>query len=90
MALPNITHVAIKYDGKTYSLPAPNRHHHIIRMIAEENGVGINGPDEQGFLDETGRFLTRRAALALASANGQLKRKPGGYNGDELFSEDLW
>lgn len=31
--LPYITHVAIKYNGKVYSLPKPNRHHHVIRMI---------------------------------------------------------
>lgn len=85
-----ITHVAIKYDGKIYSLPEPNRHHHVIRMIGEQNGVGIKGPDVQGFLDEHGRFLGRRVAFAIALQTGQLNRRPGGYNGNELFSEDLW
>ena len=41
-----ITHVAIKYNGVVYSLPKPNRHHHVIRSIPG----GIAGPDVQGFL----------------------------------------
>lgn len=85
-----ITHVAIQYAGKTYSLPAPNRHHNVIRMIAAENGVGVKGPDIQGFLDESGEFLNRRIAFTLATANGQINRRPGGYAGPDLYSEDLW
>lgn len=85
-----ITHVAIKYDSKTYSLPAPNRHHDVIRMIAFINGEGIKGPDVQGFMTEHNQFLNRKEAFALASVNGQLKRGPGGYQGNQLFSEDLW
>lgn len=83
-----ITHVAIKYGSKVYSLPKPNRHHHIIRMIGR-----MRGPNTQGFLDDQGKFLDRRAAYKIAAANGQLDRSnhgPGAYQGDELFSEDLW
>ena len=81
-----ITHVAIKYADKVYSLPPPNRHANIIRMIG-----GIKGPDTQGFLDDTGNFLNRRDAFIHATACNQVKvRQPGQYNGDELFSEDLW
>lgn len=82
---PRITHVAIKYGGKTYSLPAPNRHHHVIRLIG-----GVRGPDTQGFLDNNGNFLDRRQAMQLARGNGQLNRPTDGYQGPELFSEDLW
>lgn len=85
-----ITHVAIQYAGKTYSLPAPNRHHDVIRLIAAENGVGIAGPDVQGFLDFDGNFLNRKDAFVHVSKSGQLKRIPGGYNGGNLYSEDLW
>ena len=84
----NITHVAIQYDGKTYSLPAPNRHHHVIRMIAKENGVGIKGPDVQGFLDENGEFLNRQVAFIRAQETGQINRRS--YQGGDLYSEDLW
>lgn len=92
-ALPRITHVAIQFDDKVWSLPAPNRHHHIISMIALTNGIGINGPDVQGFLDSNGTFLSRRGAMQLAKDNGQLNRRPmpaGYYQGNELYSEDLW
>lgn len=87
-----ITHVAVYYDGRVWSLPAPNRHHHVIRDIAKANGVGVKGPDRQGFLTEHGQFLNRRQAYELASANGQLRRPPdpSKYQGNELYSEDLW
>jgi hypothetical protein len=88
----DITHVAIIYDGTTYSLPAPNRHHNVIRLITATNGVGIKGPDRQGFLDSNGIFLSRRGAYIRSKKTNQLKRNvsPGMYDGDELFSEDLW
>jgi hypothetical protein len=61
-------------------------------MIAKENGVGIKGPDVQGFLDETGKFLNRERAYLCAMRTGQLKRDPNPklYQGEYLFSEDLW
>lgn len=85
-----ITHVAIKFDGKVYALPAPARHHDVIREIAKRNGIGVHGPDVQGFLDDAETFLNRREAFVLAQKNGQLKRGSDGYQGDQLFSEDLW
>jgi len=85
--MPKIVHVAVKYGRVIYSLPAPNRHHHVIRKIG-----GMSGPHEEGFLLDNGEFLGRRDAMQLAKDNGQLKRKPGNehYQGDELYSEDLW
>lgn len=82
-----IVGVAIKYNGIIYYLPRPNRHHHVIRMIG-----GISGPDTQGFYDFRGNFLDRKQAYIRAIATGQLKRDPSPlkYQGDELFSEDLW
>lgn len=88
--LPRITHVAVHYDGRVWSLPAPNRHHDVIRHIASETGDGIQGPNAQGFVDDAGRFLRRAQAYLLAARNGQLKRRPGGYQGTDLYSEDLW
>lgn len=79
-----ITHVAIKYKGKVYSLPKPNRHHHVIRMIG-----GIKGPDTQGFLDDAGNFLDRFEALEVALAAGQVIDLDSIMSGC-LFSEDLW
>lgn len=82
-----ITHVAIRYNGIHYSMRGPYRHHDVIRMIAKENGVGIAGPDVQGFLDHTGRFLTRKQAMNHALACGQVT---GRQRMEELYSEDLW
>lgn len=88
--LNKITHVAIKYAGKVYFLPSPNRHHHVIRMIAKENGVGVQGSDTQGFLDSKGTFINRMDAYNLATANGQIKPDPKQHPGKALYSEDLW
>lgn len=88
--LPRITHVAVQYAGRVWSLPAPNRHHDVLRHIARETGDGIRGSDVQGFLDDAGRFLRRGQAYSLAARNGQLRRLPSGYQGTDLFSEDLW
>ena len=80
-----ITHVALKDGNKVYSLPAPNRHHDVIGMIG-----GTHGQEVQGFLDANGTFLNRKQAFVVAQMTGQLKRGPDGYQGDQLFSEDLW
>lgn len=82
--LPKITHVAIRYGGKVYSSPKPNRHHHVIRLIG-----GIHGPSIEGFLDDTGRFLDRQEALQVALAAGQVLN-PADIRANRLFSEDLW
>jgi hypothetical protein len=83
-----ITHVAIRFQGKTWSLPKPNRHHHIIRLIVEELNVptvDAHG-DDQGFLDDQGEYLTREQALSHARQAGQV----GKTAHDELYSEDVW
>lgn len=79
--------VAILYKKKMYMLPSPNRHHNVIRMIG-----GIKGPHTEGFYDEDGKFLPRSEAFIRAKKNGQLNRRPGDqyYQGDNLYSEDLW
>ncbi len=83
-----IVGVAVQYAGKTYTLPRPNRHHDVIRSIPG----GVKGPNTQGFVLDDGTFLGRRGAMQLAQGNGQIKRRPGNehYQGDELYSEDLW
>ncbi len=86
--LPKITHVAIIFEGKVYSLPAPNRHHHVIRHIVEVTGSKCVDGDE-GFLDETGQFLKREPAKIRAEKTGQLKQQIDPHE-SLLFSEDLW
>lgn len=82
MTVPQIEHVAVIYNGMTYSLPRPNRHHHVIRIIG-----GINGPHREGFIDTLGNYLSRTQAYTLATNNGQVNRDA---NRNELYSEDVW
>ncbi len=91
-----ITHVAIRFRNKVYSLPAPNRHHDVIRMIVETEGVdrvdsnGNDDPDNwQGFLDENGTYYNRKQALIHAMVNNQVK-EPDMIRCGMLFSEDVW
>ena len=86
-----ITHVAIRFNGEVYSLPKPNRHHHVIWHIVKTTGcssVDVR-EDDQGFLDESGRYLTRKQALTSAKANNQVKDLEN-IRMNRLFSEDVW
>lgn len=84
-----ITHVAILYNGTLYSLPKPNRHPDVIRMIFEQTGSGISGPDVQGFLTGSGTFVNRVEALEIALRENQVL-DPSSIRANRLFSEDLW
>ena len=86
-----LTHVAIRFQGKVWALPASDRHHHVIRHIAEQAKVDHvdSCDDNQGFLDESGTYYDRRDALQHALRHEQVK-KPGQIRGNELFSEDVW
>lgn len=85
-----ITHVAIIRGGTTYSLRAPNRHHDVLFTTLCLFDTSREEGDVQGFVDDTGRFLTREEAYVIAKESGQLNRRPDGYDGPKLFSEDLW
>lgn len=89
--LVKITHVAIRFQGKIYSLPQPNRHSDVIKKIAEDTDVQyVDSRDEdQGFLDENGYYLNRKQALSRALINNQVKDKDN-IRCNMLFSEDLW
>lgn len=89
MTQEHILGVAIQYEGKVYMALRPCRHHHVIRQIAQANGVGIKGPDVQGFFTNAMRFVDRREALQIALAAGQVI-DPQAVRGDRLYSEDLW
>ena len=79
--------VAVRYAGKVYSLPAPNRHHHVLRLIHAEHGKTF--PNIQGFLDNRGKFLRRGHALRVALAANHVLDPPS-VRGGRLYSEDLW
>lgn len=87
-----ITHVAVSIAGTVYSLPAPNRHHNVLHYM-KARGLREYGNEIQGFVDESGNFLDRLAAYELAVRTGQINRSkqpPNSYNGNNLYSEDLW
>lgn len=85
-----ITQVAIKFGGDMFALPAPNRHHDVIRLIVESKGIERAQPlkEDQGFLDEKGNFLSRTDAFVNAFVNEQIKGDP--IIPGTLYSEDLW
>jgi hypothetical protein len=78
---------AVLQDGVIYSAPAPGRHHHVMMQMLGQ-GVYVDHTHIQGFVTDTGVFLNRKDALAVASGAGQLIRKTAPDY--ELFSEDLW
>jgi hypothetical protein len=66
--------VAIKdKNGKVWSLPKPNRHHNVIPVIfAEPGGKELLSEHVQGFIDDTGVFLTRVDAWFEAKRCNQI------------------
>lgn len=84
-----ITHVAIRFQGKVYSLPEPNRHCDVVRLIIKQTGVTSVDVEleDEGFLDSSGRYLTRKQALVSAQLHNQVKGKVIHH---ELYSENLW
>lgn len=84
-----IVAVAVRHNGKLYSLPKPNRHHHVIELIWKETGEEVHSrDDDQGFLDEHGTYWRRRPALYHARAVKQTIIGP--IHGDRLYSENVW
>lgn len=82
----NIAGVAIRINGEVWQLPAPARHHHIIRVWSEvHEGARLIPGSQQGFVTSTGRFVSREVAAQIAFAAGQVSRKKRA-----LFSEDVW
>ena len=81
-----IVGVAILHNGTVWSLPAPKRHHDVIRDIAEATGeTDIFGI--QGFVTKGGYFLTRPDAAEVALRYGQITALS---HPPDLYSEDLW
>lgn len=75
---------AVKVGDKTYQ---GRRHFECIKAAFLETQQRVM-QDQQGFLTDTGEFVSRRAAMKIARNAGQLKEKT--INKEKLFSEDLW
>lgn len=83
-----IVAAAIKDEhGIINTMPAPARHHDLIRAMAERGDKKPIG-GEQGFITSTGRFAWRKPAKRIAREAGQLLDRAS--DSDQLFSEDVW
>ena len=79
---------AVNHEGKVWTLPAPARHHNVLRYMVE-HGVKTPiraGTEDQGFVRSDGKFVSRSAALRIARQADQV----GDLIGSILTSEDLW
>lgn len=96
-----IVAAAIKLGGLICHMPAPMRHHNILREILvnfDKRSYYGYANEVQGFLTDTGEFLNRRDAYEHALECGQgvprrtamLADNSTLYNGTEAFSEDFW
>lgn len=66
----------------------PARHHSLLHPVFTPIGHGV-GPEDQGFLTSTGRYVGREEALEITLASGQPTRRTL-TDAVRLFSEDLW
>ena len=85
-----IISAALKVGRLIVSLPAPARHHHVIKELCSVTGRSSEGHGNQGFLTNEGKFVGRREAIDIARQNGQLLGEPTDGSGFQLYSEDLW
>lgn len=69
-------------QGIIWALPAPCRHHDILKHLPDEHTA------EQGFLLSDGIFVDRVTAKSYAMMNQQILEGRGQFR--ELFSEDIW
>lgn len=75
-------------DGVTvYTQPRPSRHGTIMQA-AWALGHGKIGPDHQGFITTTGRFVGRAEAFEIAHMAGQILGADA--ESGHLMTEDVW
>lgn len=84
-----IVAAALRYRRVTYSVPPPGRHHSVMRLMSEK-GLGTEAMHNQGFVTSTGRFVNRCEAFKIATEAGQIIKKTGNPNSQDLYSEDVW
>lgn len=76
-------------DHLTISAPPPARHHTLMHPMTDHASSRI-GPDDQGFLTSTGRYVDREEAMRIVRRSGQPHRADLSDDADTLYSEDLW
>ena len=60
--------------------------------MTEEDWISRTGrlEEEQGFIDQRGNFYSRKAAWGVAQTNNQIRFTGPGYEGPDLYSENLY
>ena len=78
-------------DYLIVSSPPPARHHTLMHPLTDHSKTHI-GPENQGFLTSTGRFVNRKEAMRIVIETNQPRKAPEDklVMGCDLFSEDLW
>jgi hypothetical protein len=83
-----IVAAALRIKNVTISDLPPARHHTLLYAYHAAGCTELIQPEEQGFLTNTGRFVSREEALKIALAAKQISAPR--FNAYQLFSEDLW
>lgn len=76
-------------DFLTVSAPPPARHHTLLHPTSIATNMKI-GPDNQGFLTSTGRYVSREEAYRIAVEAKQEFIPHKSHIPGVLYSEDLW
>lgn len=101
-----IVAAACRINQMICTMPQPARHHDILHQIHGFKVDILEGAESkiqyydyiEGFITDKGEFLERKMALIHAREHGQgTPRRDAmiasgykAYDGDELYSEDLW
>ncbi len=83
-----LTHVAIKINNDIFSLPKPNRHHHIIKVLIESLKFEPPIKGEHGFLIDGLTFINNRDAVKYVLEESKQCEKL--ISSIVVTSEDLW
>ena len=81
-----IVAAALRVGSLTISAPPPARHHTLLNAMYDLGRM--IGPDHQGFITSSGRYVGREEALKIALAARHTDAPK--YQPHQLFSEDLW
>lgn len=79
---------AIKTSRRTFV--TGKRHFDCYSVIRKMGAKALYTADSQGFYTSKGRFVTRKQGRKLQDKAGVKSASPEGYQGDTLFSEDLY
>jgi hypothetical protein len=86
---PRIVSAANKFENGPMLVGARHWDQH---MHIQANYMSIKGsePHEQGFIDQYGKFYSRKEAWKIAEQEGQIIRRVGGDSNGVLYSENLY